>query len=354
MEIALYKKLHGWMIVLLLFVSFNSYSQNTFFDQDFSNGGPYESGSPGTSLFDKILSTDAQSFAENGAGYMDLVRTGPGGLIRAIRSTAFSPPPSTLYAQITMSVEEILSAGQNAVYFYTGKGFRTDNSSIVPNDNLFSRFSLSFLDNNTFVVRDLQTNTNSAPMAVGSVFTITWVMNNSQEGHVYKLPETASTPDYKVMPGQYDLWIDNNRIVTGAAAYPGNSIKYDSNQLTNFEVKFWNALGRIRFYSFKIRDIAGILPVQVTEGEVNSPEKGSKFVVSPNPSDPSVIRLVNNGVIPSNINLYTLGGMQVDHWVRQTAEHLFIIPSSGSLPGGIYILSFFQEEKRVYRKVFVK
>src|SRR5690606_19909851 len=128
-------------------------------------------------------------------------------------------------------------------------------------DQLFSRFSLTFQDNSTFVVRDIQTNSNSAPMPLQSVFTITWVMNNSAEGHVYKMPESAATPDYKVMPGQYDLWIDNYRMLSGIPTYTGTSVKYNDAQHTNFEVKFWNALDRIRFYSFRIRDIAEVLPI---------------------------------------------------------------------------------------------
>jgi hypothetical protein len=354
MEFALSAKLRDWIIVLLLFISVNTHSQNTFFDQNFSGGGPYESGSPGTSLFDKILSTDPQSFAEYGAGYMDLVRTGSGGLIRAIRSTAFNPPPATMYAQITMSVEEILSAGANAAYFYVGNGFRTDNSSIVPNDNLFARFSITFNDNNTFVVRDLQTNTNSSPMAVGTVFTITWVMNNSNEGHVYKMPETASTPDYKVMPGHYDIWIDNNRFVTGATAYPGNSVKFDPNQLNNFEVKFWNALGRIRFYNFKFRDIAGILPLPINESNPDPSPVTSYAIVNPNPASPTEIRLSFAGDVPVDIKLFTAGGVIINNFVRRESDHLFIFPLSGSLPAGLYILTLSQGNIQVVKKVLIK
>lgn len=349
------RKIRHAMVILPLLLPVYSFAQNLFFDQDFSSGGPYESGTPSTTMFDKILSTDSQSFAEFGAGYMDLVRTGAGGLVRAIRSTPLSPTPSTLYAQITMSVEEVLSAGNNAVYFYTGRDFRTDNSSIVPNDNLFSRFSLTFTDDNSFFVRDLQTNTNSAPMAVKSVFTITWVMNNSAEGHVYRMPESAATPDYKVMPGQYDLWVDNNRMVNGAAAYPGGSSGFNSNQLTNFEVKFWNALGRIRFYNFKFRDIAGILPVNGLEVTNSSYNQQKYAIVSPNPSSASAIRIKYDGEPLSGFILSSTTGVVIEsNWTKIELPGWVQLILPHSLPAGVYILSFYQGAERVFKKVVIK
>lgn len=344
-------ELRGWVIPLFLLITSCCCAQNTFFDQDFSSGGPYESGAPGSSLFDKILSTDAQSFAAYGPGYMDLVRTGNGGLIRAIRSTPFSPIPTTLYAQITMSVEEILSTGANAAYFYIGRDFRTDNSSIVPNDQLFSRFSLTFQDNSTFVVRDIQTNSNSAPMPLQSVFTITWVMNNSAEGHVYKMPESAATPDYKVMPGQYDLWIDNYRMLSGIPAYPGTSVKYHDAQLTNFEVKFWNALGRIRFYSFRIRDIAGVLPINGKPMKEAS-ETGTFLTISPNPVVNGVIRLLYGGQEADNLQLYTQAGIPLFTDFVKHKGVLLMIPGS-TLQGGLYILSYRQGGKVFRQKVII-
>jgi len=184
-----------------------------------------------------------------------------GGLVRAVRAVPFSPNPETLYIQLTFSVEEISVADLNALYFYSGENFSGTNSTFPPNANLFSRFTIDFLAS-SFVVHDIQTNKKSNPLPLKTPVTITWVLNNSSDGHIYRKPESSANPDYKVMPRKYDLWVNETLLVDDADAYPGSSA-YSVNKLSNFEIRFWTGVGRVRFGSLRIRDVAGILPLHL-------------------------------------------------------------------------------------------
>jgi len=253
------------IIFILLLTGSVSLAQTNYMNQDFSGGGPFVSPNPDAGQFSHMISTNpALSKYEFGPGYMDLIRlqqdSATGGLVRALRAVPFSPNPETLYIQITFSVEEIGAAATNALYFYLGENFSATNNKIPANTLLFSRFSINFLAS-SFVVRDIETGRNSSPLPLHTPVTVTWVLNNSEDGQIYRKPETAANPDYKVMPGKYDLWVNNSLLADEVDAYPGASA-YSLSKLSNFEIRFRNGVGRVRFGSLRIRDITQILPLQ--------------------------------------------------------------------------------------------
>ncbi|MBE9460690.1 T9SS C-terminal target domain-containing protein [Dyadobacter subterraneus] len=238
-------------ILILSFVASYSFAQTNYMQVDF----------PDVSQFTNLITTNAtlSKFEYGPPGYMDMVRTQAtnGGLLRALRATPFSPNPETLYIQITFSVEEISVADVNALYFYSGENFSPTNSTFPANSTLFSRFSVDFLAS-SFVIHDIQTNKKSNPLPLHTPVTVTWLLNNSADGQIYRKPETAANPQYKVMPGKYDLWINDELVAYEASAYPGAGA-YTTTKLSNFEIRFWTGVGRIRFANLRIRDITNIL-----------------------------------------------------------------------------------------------
>ena len=257
-----------YLLLFLLLFSPVCQAQTNYMQQDFTGGGPFVSPTPDVGQFSHLIATKPQSFWRFGPGYMDLIRviqdSATGGIVRAVRAVPFSPNPETLYIQLTFSVEEITVAVANAVFFYSGENFSVTSSSIPDNSNLFSRFSVTFFAN-TFVVRDIQTNRNSAAFPLHTTVTATWILNNSKDGQIYRKPETAANPDYKVMPGKYDLWVNGTLLVDDAAAYPGGDKNHFSpTKLSNFEIRFRNGVGRVRFGSLRIRDITEILSIKQT------------------------------------------------------------------------------------------
>jgi hypothetical protein len=252
--------------VLLLCIAKITSAQTNYMDQNFSGGGPFVSPNPDVGQFSHLITTNATlSKYEFGPGFMDLIRlqqdSATGGIVRALRAVPFSPNPETLYIQITFSVEEIGAAGTNALYFYLGENFLPTNNKIPANALLFSRFSLNFLAS-SFVVHDIETGRNSSPLPLQVPVTLTWILNNSPDGQIYRKPETAANPDYKVMPGKYDLWVNETLQVNDADAYPGASA-YSASKLSNFEIRFRNAVGKVRFTSLRIRDVTGVLPLHI-------------------------------------------------------------------------------------------
>ena len=251
-------------LLFLVFVKYLAFAQTNYMEQNFSGSGPFVSANPDGGQFSHLVTTNAATAKfEFGSGYMDMTRlvaTG-GGLVRAVRAVPFSPNPESLYIQITFSVEEINAADVNALYFYSGENFLGTNSTFPANASLFSRFTIDFLAS-SFVIHDIQTNKKSSPLPLQAPVTITWVLNNSSDGHIYRKPESSSNPDYKVMPRKYDLWVNETLLVDEADAYPGSS-GYSVNKLSNFEIRFWTGVGRVRFGSLRIRDVAGILPLHL-------------------------------------------------------------------------------------------
>ncbi|SEJ50177.1 Por secretion system C-terminal sorting domain-containing protein [Dyadobacter koreensis] len=253
------------LVLLVCILSFEDdklFAQTNYMQQDFSGGGPFVNANPDAGQFSHLVTTNAAaSKFEFGPGYMDMTRlvATNGGLVRAVRAVPFSPNPETLYIQITFSVEEISVADLNALYFYSGENFSGTNSTFPPNANLFSRFTIDFLAS-SFVVHDIQTNKKSSPLPLQTPVTVTWVLNNSSDGHIYRKPESSANPDYKVMPRKYDLWVNETLLIDEADAYPGSS-SYSINKLSNFEIRFWTGVGRVRFGNLRIRDVTGILPL---------------------------------------------------------------------------------------------
>lgn len=237
-------------ILLFAFTASGAFAQTNYMQEDFS----------GASQFTDLITTNAAlSKFEIGAGYMDMVRTQAtnGGLLRALRAKPFLPNPETLYIQITFSVEEISVADLNALYFYSGENFSSTNSTFPANTTLFSRFSIDFLSS-SFVVHDIQTNKKSSPLPLHTPVTVTWLLNNSADGQIYKKPETETNPNNKVMPGKYDLWVNDELVADEASAYPGAGA-HTATKLSNFEIRFWTGVGRVRFTNLRIRDITNIL-----------------------------------------------------------------------------------------------
>lgn len=248
----------------ILLLRLSCFAQTNYMEQDFSGSGPFVNSNPGAGQFSHLVTTNAAaSKFEFGPGYMDMTRlvATNGGLVRAVRAVPFSPNPETLYIQITFSVEEITVGDVNALYFYSGENFSGTNSTFPANANLFSRFTIDFLSS-SFVIHDIQTNKKSSPLPLKTPVTITWVLNNSSDGHIYRKPETSANPDFKVMPRKYDLWVNETLLVDEADAYPGSS-GHSSTKLSNFEIRFWTGVGRVRFGSLRIRDVTGILPLHL-------------------------------------------------------------------------------------------
>lgn len=263
-----------WLLTALLFnlffVSLSS-AQTTFFSQDYSGTGPFSATPPNDGQFDAFVTTKPNSTITFGPGYMQMERVAPGseggGVARAIRATAFSPAPQTLYYQITMDVKEITQDALNAIYFYVGEGLSVSNSSFPSNTSLFARFSVHFEQSGAgFVYKIRDFNTTSTSAAFTGAVTITWVLNNSSDNQIYKMPESAAVANETVLAGKYDLWVNGVKLFAGKSS----ETPYSANKLTNFEIRFRDGHGKVWFTNLRIRDIEIVLPVELIEfsGEV--------------------------------------------------------------------------------------
>ena len=331
--------------VFLLITSASAYSQKSYFHQDFTGNGPFVSSNPNSGQFSHILETVPKlSFHEFHQGYMDLIRSeqdsATGGIIRVMKATPFSPNPETLFIQMKISVEEMQTNSLNAMYFYVGENFSTTNNSFPSNALMFGRFSIHF-QGSTFVLRDLETQTTSKAIPVTTPITLTWVLNNSDNEQAYKLTKSASA-EHSVKPKTYDLWIDDEAVKLQIPAYPGSSF-YSHTKLSNFEMRFRNGVGKIRIYGLLITDAQESL----------APDSFATATIYPNPASPQFIHLKADNIDPTSFQLRDSFGRSIGVDVKMESGNMANVYPKQFVSSGIYILSYYQDNRHRHVRVMV-
>jgi hypothetical protein len=318
-----------FQVVGLLLVSQISLAQVTYFHQDFSQSRSFVNAEPDTSQFSHIVQTvPALSYYKFYKGHMDLVRSqqdsATGGIIRALRATPFTPNPETLFIQIRLSAESIQSSSVNALYFYVGEDFDPENNSFPGNGLMFGKCAINF-QGSSFTLKDLGTLATSKEIGAKKTVTLTWVLNNSEQPHTYKL-FPSDQDAYFTLPGSYDLWVDHEPVSRNSKAYPGNSM-FSKSKLSNFEIRFRNGIGKIRIYDILIREAVSNL-------------KPGEVMVTPNPIADNVIRLKSLEVDPQSLQLINLRGRKIPIKRQVVALDNIEVHPQSALASGMYVLSF--------------
>jgi hypothetical protein len=324
-----------FLAFVLMLISQISLAQVTYFHQDFLKSGPYVNTAPDSGQFSHMVQTvPGLSYSKFYKGHMDLVRTqqdsATGGIIRALRATPFSPNPETLFIQIRLSAESIQSSSVNAVYFYAGEDFDPEHNSFPGNALMFAKCALNF-QGNSFNLKDMGTLATSDSIDVKKIVTLTWVLNNSEQPHTYKLFPSDQT-EYITLPGSYDLWVDHEPVSRNSKAYPGNSM-FSKSKLSNFEIRFRNGIGKIRIYEMLIREAASDL-------------KPGEVMVTPNPITDNVIRLKSLEVDPVTLQLFHLNGRRIPIKKQVVSLDTLIIYPQTHMGSGMYVLSFRNKQGR--------
>jgi hypothetical protein len=316
-------------VISLLLISQASFAQITYFHQDFQKSGPYVNVAPDTGQFSHIIQTvPALSYSKFYKGHMDLVRTqqdsATGGIVRIMRATPFIPNPETLFIQMTFSAESIQSNAVNAIYFYAGEDFDPEHNSFPGNALMFAKCALNFQET-SFALKDLGTLALSKSIGHKKKITLTWVLNNSEKLHTYKL-FPGDTEENVTLPGTYDLWVDRDPVSRHSKAYPGNST-FSKTKLSNFEIRFRNGIGKIRIYDILIREAASDLePGQV--------------MIAPNPVRDGVIRLHSLEADSQTLQLFNLKGAKIPIENKVIGSDQIEIRPKGVMASGIYVLTF--------------
>ncbi|WP_420147954.1 T9SS type A sorting domain-containing protein [Spirosoma sp.] len=242
--------------LLILVCVAKAVGQTTYFEQNFSAGGTpasYVSTTPTNSQFNSIGGGSSLPFAiVNGALEFDrqVDNTTRG---YAIRTTDFSPAPSSLYIQFRFQVLSTSKPGANAVKFYVGSGF--SNSPTPPtNASVYARFALDIQSSTDFQANPLPSGGNAAnaPQTFSGWQTITFILNKAGSTLHYVTP-TGGLEQQPV--DTYDLWIGDTKVFDNQPALTA------SQNMTDFRLGFDDGISKIQVDDFLIRDISGALPV---------------------------------------------------------------------------------------------
>ena len=181
-----------------------------------------------------------------------------------LRSTNFSPIPTTLYLEVDVSVPTVVANINGAAIFNIGRDFTSVGSPA--NAEVFARFSINLGVNNTFQIRNVPgvpggATANSTTFPNTKTVKVIVAMNNDVADAMYFDPRDANAPQMVLKPGTYDIWVDNEPLRLGRVKVAGAS---GNVTLSNFNFQFNMGEGTITLDNLRIRDISGVLPVKLT------------------------------------------------------------------------------------------
>lgn len=171
----------------------------------------------------------------------------------AVRTTDFTPSPSSLYIQFRFQVLSTSQPGANAVKFYVGSGF--SNSPTPPtNSNVYARFAIDIQSNTDFQMNPLPSGGGAAnnPQTFSGWQTITFILNKSSSSLKYLTP--AGGLEQQPID-TYDLWVGTTKV------FDNQAVLTASQSITDFKLGFDDGVSKVQVDDFLIRDISGALPV---------------------------------------------------------------------------------------------
>lgn len=265
----IYKKYWGILLAVFFILQLGSvgYGQTDYFIQDFSQPVGYTSPSPNNTQFNVLGTSGSSSFTTAG-GNLSMTRTTAvtPSQVLLVRNTNFSPVPPTLYLEVDINVPIVTTPINGAAIFNVGQNI-LPNGTATANADLFARFSINLGVNNTFQIRNTPgtlaggTTANSTTFANTQTVKVIVAMNNGLANATYFDPRDANAPQIILKPGTYDIWVDNVPLVLGRGKVAGPA---GNVTLTNFNFLFNTGEGTIVMDNLRIRDIDGVLPVNLT------------------------------------------------------------------------------------------
>ncbi|SFD15351.1 T9SS type A sorting domain-containing protein [Spirosoma endophyticum] len=253
------KKVYTALFLFCLLVAADAIGQTTYFEQDFSTGSvpaDYISATPDNTKFNGIGS--GATLLVNVVGQALEFDRQADNTTRGyvVRTTDFSPAPSSLYVQFRFQVLSTSKPGANAVKFYVGSGFNVPTPPT--NASVYARFALDIQDNTSFQANALP-NGGSAPnnpQTFSGWQTITFILNKAGSTLRYLTP----LGDLEQQPvDTYDLWVGTTKV------FDNQPVLTPSQSVTDFKLGFDDGISKIQVDDFLIRDINGILPVTLLD-----------------------------------------------------------------------------------------
>lgn len=207
------------------------------FSQDFSTNNTLatyiNASTPTSGQFNAIGSSGAQTTVGVNSGVLTFNR-GVGNVGTFSRTTDFSPTPTAISYQFSLTLSGNSGATTTAAVFQVGSGFGTTNAAEV-NANTYARFGINISANpGEFSIRDVTNGTSSASFSgTQSVF---WVLNNTGASINYNDPTAVSSA---LANDRADLWLGNTKILNGV------NIQTATQSMTDLKFAFTDGSGII-------------------------------------------------------------------------------------------------------------
>ena len=253
------KKVYTISSLICLIAASHAIGQTTYFEQDFSTGSvpaDYINAAPDNTKFNGIGSgaTLLVNVVGQALEFDRQVDNTTRGYV--VRTTDFSPAPSSLYVQFRFQVLSTSKPGANAVKFYVGSGFNIPTPPT--NASVYARFALDIVDNTGFQANPLPNGGSAAnyPETFNGWQTITFILNKAGSTLRYLTP----LGDLEQQPvDTYDLWVGTTKV------FDNQPVLTASQSITDFKLGFDDGISKVQVDDFLIRDISGILPVTLLD-----------------------------------------------------------------------------------------
>lgn len=253
--------------VLLLAAATAGRGQNTFFRQEFLLGpdpASYRAADPTFEQFtDIVTSGSTQALLQDEKLCFNRQADGSG---RFFRLKDFPGPPRSLYVQFRLSGS---STGTNAGAAELVLGQFSNGGSITPNSEVYAKIGFAATGGG-WQLRHIGSG-NVGPVITAEVL-VTWVLNNTGARVEYINPDGSGITTI-MQNDTYDLWVGGEKVLS--ATGPTNPLQ----TLSDFKMSFDAGEGQLCFDNFLIRDVSGVLPVQLRafSGQVSAENRATLF-----------------------------------------------------------------------------
>lgn len=252
--------LPGLLLAIACFTAGLSTAQTTIFSQDFSSSASvpsYVSPTPNSGQFDAIGSVGTSSTSIT-SGALRFTRGS--GNTSFTRSTNFSPVPTALVYKFDITVSGTPSTANNTVCrFQVGSSFNSLTNNVETDANTYAQLALDFRGTANFRFRNITNGSTSSNYSVGTVYSVTWAMNNSGSTRTYTAPNGSSET---VANDRADIWVGTTRIWDDANVQTGTG------SLTDLKFAYTLSTGSISIDNIHIYSINPFITTQPASSSV--------------------------------------------------------------------------------------
>ncbi|MGV9002402.1 hypothetical protein, partial [Flavobacterium sp.] len=235
------------LFLMYLGLVINSYSQELF-RQDFNSSSTLTSyfGAPITNGKFDAITTSGSSTATINSNALQFVRGS--GITSFTRNTNFSPAPTAIIYQFDLTVNGADANSTQAATWQVGNNYSTSKNGLESNSDTYAQMAIDFRSSGSgaFRFNDVSNGDQSSNFSYGTMYSITWVINNSGSTITYISPSGSTET---VGNDRVDFWVGTTRVFNDA------TVESSGDAIQDMKFAFTGSTGTLKMDNFVIQSM---------------------------------------------------------------------------------------------------